>query len=269
MPQIAFGVLLLALIPFHDPFGWSGASTGTCTTDPATGTTGCGGTLPSTRVDFGPVGVDPFDTVADGLFQQVAHPLVLGMAWLVAIAVGVLATRWWYRRGGHPTGPLVAVSVVGSGTLVLASVIRGLTGTLPDLGAWPERFALVALVAVAAFAVVRSSALSRGALGGLVALAAGLAAVAVHKTGGLWLIAVLLLALAVTGGSKGLKVVIASFTGVVLLANVNHVGRVFHHLGWDFAPPDSALFNGKDLLLPAAVLLIGGVVCLIAPRSNG
>jgi len=50
---------------------------------------------------------------------------------------------------------------------------------------------------------------------------------------------------------------------------VNHVGTVFHRLGWDFAPPNSALFNGKDLLLPAAVLLIGGVVCLIAPRSNG
>ncbi|CAL9496270.1 hypothetical protein SUDANB95_03323 [Actinosynnema sp. ALI-1.44] len=68
-------------------------------------------------------------------------------------------------------------------------------------------------------------------------------------------------------GVAGMVVVLAA----AVLAGTAYPGTIFYRLGWWIGPQETnLLFDGEDVVLPCAVLIIGGVVALTGHRwANG
>ncbi|CCH30810.1 hypothetical protein ABZ816_00915 [Actinosynnema sp. NPDC047251] len=284
-PLLVFGLLTLGAIPLMRQFDWENSPTRRCDHHPDGRVSSCSDQPPDTAFEVPGFGrVDPLAVFNSGFIGGIAHPLALGLYWLGVLVLGFLATVWWYRwraaRVGVETSTraYAQVTLYGLAVLLLVPLISAVTGRSIRLSHWEQRFGSVALVLLSLGAVLVAMRLSkadrapsrrRRVLGGVavaftVLVVATLAAATIDKTGGLMLIAIGLLTLAVLERSAWCTVVAVAFTGVTLLANISYMGTIFYRLNWEIGPRDTnLLFNGKDVVLPGAVLIIGGVVALV------
>ncbi|XVV00312.1 hypothetical protein ACQPW3_22995 [Actinosynnema sp. CA-248983] len=226
-----------------------------------------------------------------GFLEPVAHPLALGLYWLCVLVFGFLATVWWYRwharRVGVETSTRIYAQVTACGlaVLLLVPLIGAVSRQWLWLSGWELRIASVAMVGIPVGAVVVAMRLARSGravarrmivvgVGVTVLVVSVLGAAVIDKTGGLMLLAVGLLTLALVERSVWCATVVVVFTGLTLLANASYMGTIFYRLNWDIGPRETnLLFNGKDMVLPGAVLVVGGLVALLghwwAKRRTG
>ncbi|WP_309114314.1 hypothetical protein [Saccharothrix sp.] len=289
-PLLLFGLLTLGSIPLLRPHDWQHSPDAQCTYRPDGSLGSCA--TPSTGFNVPGLGrVDPLGVFNSGFLEPVAHPLALGLYWLCVLILGFLATVWWYRwrarRVGVETSTRIyaQVTVCGLAVLLLVPLISAVAREWLWLGGWERRIGSVALVAIpvgavlVAMRVARSGrAVSRRVVGvgvGVTVLVVSvLGAAVIHKTGGLMLLAIGLLTLALVERSVWCTTVVLAFTGLTLLANASYMGTIFYRLNWDIGPRETnLLFNGKDMVLPGAVLVVGGLVALLghwwAKRRTG
>ncbi|MEV0679089.1 hypothetical protein AB0I60_21475 [Actinosynnema sp. NPDC050436] len=284
-PLLVFGLLTLGALPLMRPFDWENSPDTRCEYNPDGSMSICRVFHPNTAFDVPGLGrVDPLRVFNSGFVEPVAHPLALGLYWLAVLVFGFLATVWWYRwrasRVGVETSTraYAQVTYCGLAVLLLVPLISAVSGRALSLHHWAHRFGSLALIVISLGAVLVAIRLSRAehpptrrqrvlrAVGVVVTVlvVATLATATIDKTGGLLLIAVGLLTLAVLERSAWCTVVAVAFTGVALLANISYMGTIFYRLGWEIGPRETnLLFNGKDVVLPGAVLVIGGVVALV------
>ncbi|MEU7529978.1 hypothetical protein AB0A74_29915 [Saccharothrix sp. NPDC042600] len=287
-PLLMFGVLTLGSMPLLRPFDWRNSPTRRCEHGPDGQVRSCTDQTPTTSFEVPGLGrIDPLGVFNSGYLGPVANPLALGLYWLGVLVFGFLATVWWYRwralRVGVETSTrtYAQVTVCGLGVLLLVPLISAVGGRLLWLGGWTQRIASVVLVAVSLGAVLVAMRLSRSGgatsrrrrvligvgVAATVVVVSVLAAAVMHKVGGLMLLAIGLLTLALVERSVWCALVVLAFTGFTLLANASYMGTIFYRLGWRIGPEETnLLFNGKDVVLPGSVLIIGGVVALIGHR---
>jgi hypothetical protein len=280
-PLLLFGLLTLGSIPLLRPFDWRNSPDARCANGPDGRVVSCTSRDPSTGFDVPGLGhVNLLRVFNGGFLEPVAHPLALGLYWLCVLVFGFLATVWWYRWRARKVGvetstrSYAQVTVCGLAVLFLVPVISAIGGRMLWSRGWEQRIGSVVLVLVPLVAVLVATRWSRTgapkrstvvvAVAGTVLLVSVLAAAVVHKTGGLMLLAIGLLTLALVERSIWCAVVALVSTGLTLLANASHMGTIFYRLHWDIGPRETnPLYNGKDVVLQGIVLIIGGVVALV------
>jgi hypothetical protein len=210
------------------------------------------------------------------------HPTLIAWYWLGALVVGFGATVWWYRRRAARVG--VETDTRAFLIAAAAGFAGFFLGTYPFsryalslYGAWQWNLSLM-------FGSLLLGALalwwSRGPVGVFLASLCGavtFSSIAVYTDKGfsaLLVIAAGLLALAWLERSVLLGVVSALFTLAAIpattminvpLGPVDPAG-LFWHLGWHGDYTDTRLYALQQLLLPAAVLLVGGGVAAVRAR---
>jgi hypothetical protein len=205
-----------------------------------------------------------------------AYPTLIAWYWLVALAGGFGATIWWYRRSGRRTGVetdtrgLVVAAVSGFAGFFLGTFAFS-RYALSLYGAWQVNLALMfGSLALAALAVWRFRGVLRVFTACLCA-AITFSSIAVYTNKGfsaLLVIAGGLLVLAWLERSPRLGVVSVLFTlaAVPATAQLNNplfngdVSGAYHALGW--SPYDTRAYALQQVLLPAVILVVGGVVAL-------
>ena len=253
LPLLVFGVLILVAVPLYRPF------------TPDLSRRFDPGWHPELVYGFGGTG---------GSFVK---PWLIDLYWAGVLVVGIGFAMGWYRvraaRQGvklRTRGLLVAAGAVLLGIIVGVPVVYSLLGGYlesagldPYLHAW-----LLALSTAAAAAVLIFSAETHRAAGLVVGwLLASFAAAMLAMYLNYWVllvIAAVLLAMAWVERSRWLGVVTALFTTAVVLIAVTH-HAVFSVIGWSTeGQPEYPQLNVlQDLLLPSAVLLIGGLAGLV------
>jgi hypothetical protein len=233
------------------------------------------------RREGGNVLVQLFRTTAR---QDPANPTLVACYWLAVLVGGCAATAWWYRRRARRVGVetdtrafLLTAAVAFAGCVVGTYAFAGIAVEL--YGAWAANLSiLVGSLLVTGLAVWwrRTSGsvvpVFVAALSGAVAFSA----VAVYANKGfsaLLVIAGGLLVLAWLERSVLLAVVAVLFTLVAVptAAAVQtaylwiDVNAVFWYFGWH--TDDLRIFTLQQLLLPAAVLLVGGTVALVRKEA--
>ncbi|MHB1432510.1 MAG: hypothetical protein ACYCVZ_10395 [Streptosporangiaceae bacterium] len=167
-------------------------------------------------------------------FGGIFRPPWLSYYWLAAIVAGLALTGLWYRRRGARVG------------------LRT-----------PSRGFLLTGLAITAVLLALSLAAGNGPLTGL---APGL--LTMRGTLPLLIIAAALWVLARAERSAGLAVVAALFTGSALLADLYNVENFAFRLGWHPAGAQWQYTALPGVLLPAAVLLVGGAIAFAAQRRR-
>ena len=199
-----------------------------------------------------------------------------GTYWLAAIVVGLLATVIWYRGRANRIGVAPRISTYlwpAFGALALFTVAQPildqvLNGFLPPFTPvtfWSDVVITVVGIGVAVLSVNgRGPAPLRwlGGVVGIVLIAVGLGGLGVFSSimgyGGLFIIALGLIALAWMERSIQCGVIVALFLAGSLLANLYNVENIFGS-----SPPLPVVDALIHLVPPAAVLIIGGVVALV------
>lgn len=224
------------------------------------------------------------DMLAGNGSVHTGHPGLIVGYWLAVLVGGTAFTVWWYHvravRNGIElrTQPqLMAAGAALLGILVGAPVLWAILGPFY----WPEaepyvHIPLLSISAVGALAVLgwsaspvrHAGARTAGLVVGfaLAVIAAG--AVTLYLRGYLVLlvIAALVFAIAWVERSWWLAFVGAAFTTASLFVQIP-APDVFEYLGWT-ADYDSQLSVLQDLVLPSAVLLIGGLAALVVRRKT-
>jgi hypothetical protein len=168
------------------------------------------------------------------------HSAVLGWYWLVALVCGYLLSLGWYRwRAGR----------VGVQTPTRGYLVAGVVGTLLGL----------ALPVVLRFLVHNAATPVSDATSGVTVPLLGICARGMFPH---LVIAIGLVVLARLERSRGLSIVAAGYAVAILLANV-------YFSTADLEPGDLNRFSFMlAALLPAPVLLVGGVVALVRARRK-
>jgi hypothetical protein len=222
--------------------------------------------------------VDPVGVFSGGYLP--ACPKAIGLYWLVAPLLALAATTWWYRwRAGRigvetPLRPYTQATVAGFAAALSLPLARAvLPSAVRNWGMGLSRHSLLlgvtALVVVGVVGTVFATRMSRPArlVVPMVVVLPLVAALTVHQNGGLLLVAIGLLVLSWLERSWLCATVSLVLTGFTLLGVTFYTERMFRYLGWVFANTGhSTLYSAQDLLLPGAVLVVGGVVALIARR---
>lgn len=236
---------------------------------------------------------DPFDPRVSGgnLLVQVfrttagpdpAHPTLVALYWLFVLVTGFGATAWWYRRRAARVGVetdtrafLVMAAAAFAGFILGTYVFSRYAMSL--YGAWQVNLTLMfGSLVLAALVLWRT----RHPLGVFVASVSGavtFSAIAVYTNKGfsaLLVIAGGLLALAWLERSVLLGVVSVLFTlaavpSTAMIVNPTVVldpGYLFHLLGWTIDWTDTRTYALQQLLLPVAVLLVGGTIAVVRGR---
>lgn len=201
-------------------------------------------------------------------------PTVIGAYWLAVAVVGALATLAWYRWRGDRTGLRVRTLPY---LLLMAAALLITLGVVPLATSWSLVLLANEVLALWVSAGVFVLGLAIAALGRksrwLVAVGAVIAVLAagnvatlapLHGFGGLLVVGVGLLGLAWAERSVGCAVVAALFTAAALLANLYDMENVFYRV-FGFSE-NLTLIAFYSLVVPALVLLVGGVVALLLRR---
>lgn len=204
-------------------------------------------------------------------------PTAVGVYWLAVAVVGALATLAWYWWRGRRTGLHVRI---GAYLVSLGAALLVMLGVVPLATTWVLQLLFVVPVALWVSAGVFVVGLVIAAVfrrftwvvvvGGVIAiLAAGNIAVLapLHGFGGLLVIGVGLFGLAWAQRSVGATVVAVLFTAAALLANLYDMENIFFRLFGGFTDNETTIAF-QSLLVPALVLLIGGVVALVTGRKG-
>ena len=240
---------------------------------------------PSTRVElvrWKPELVYGFGGTGYGFTQ----PWLIDLYWLGVVVVGLGFAMWWYRvraaRQGvelRTRGLLVAAGAVLLGILVGVPVVYSVLGgyTTGYLDPYLHVWLLVLSVLVAAAVLLWSAKVAQrraSRAAGLVAgwLVASFAVAMLAMYLDYWVllvIAAVVVAMAWVERSQLLAVVATLFTTVVVLTSVTE-NSLFRVIGWG-VDGHRQLDVLQDLLLPAAVLLLGGLAGLagLATRVLG
>lgn len=222
--------------------------------------------------------VDPIGVFSGGFMP--AYPKAIGLYWLAAPLLALAATTWWYRWRAARIGvetpllPYAQVTIAGFAaalSLPLARVLlpRGMRDWGMGVPTPAILLMIATLVAVAVVGTVLATRIPHPAVlvVPVVAVLSALGALSVHKNGGLVLVAIGLLVLSWLERSWLCGAVSLAFTGFTLIGCTFRTERMFRHLGWQFTDPwRSTLYSAQDLLLPGAVLVVGGLVALVARR---
>lgn len=219
-----------------------------------------------------------------GPFVDVKYPGLVGWYWLLTIVLGFAATAWWYRRRAMRVGVetdtrayLVAAGAALAGFLLGQPVLEELVTEYNSLYSTPEvnlpiMFGAAALSAVVLLwctnrgrtTVERVAGLFVGVLLGTVAFAA-LGVYMIYGFAALLVIAAGLLALAWLERNVLLAAIGLVFGGAALWANLYDIQNMFYRLGWYPGQPQVLVL--QQVLLPAAVLLVGGVAVAVTGRG--
>jgi hypothetical protein len=226
-----------------------------------------------------------------GIFARFKYPDLVGWYWLLTIVGGFAATAWWYRRRAmrvgvetDATGYLVAVGAALTGFLlgmplldtVAAEISVDRMGLYSKPGVnLPILIGTAVGSAVVLFWATRST---RGRTPRAAGLVVGvlLATVAFSSVGvymfirgyaALLVIGAGLLALAWIERNVLLGVVGLVFSGAALLVNLYDMTNVYYRLGGSLLPlPPTQQQTLVELLLPAVVLIVGGVLAALSGR---
>lgn len=213
-----------------------------------------------------------------------AHPTLVACYWLLVLVLGFGATAWWYRRRAARVG--VATDIRGLIVAGMAAFAGFLLSTfvfsryaLSLYGAWQVNLALMFGSLVVAVLVLWRL---EGPLAVFLAAVFGtvtFSSIAVYTNKGfsaLLVIAGGLLVLAWLERSVLLGVVSVLFT----LVSVPSTAMIatpeirlepeswFWHLGWTYDPGNLRVLVLHQLLLPAAVLLVGGTISAVKERTR-
>jgi hypothetical protein len=203
------------------------------------------------------------------------YPDLVGWYWILTIVGGFWLTSWWYRHRARRRGietdvrlPAAVACAALLGFLMWPTLFRVTVGS-----AEPAVDLAILVVAAALAAAAWLWASRRADWGHTAGLAAaafctavafGAVGTFVHRGhAALLIIAAALLVLAWVERSVRLTVVSVLFAGAAALVNLYNV----ENLGW--APADYwdlRVITFQVLLLPAAILLLGGAVTLIGKR---
>jgi hypothetical protein len=211
-----------------------------------------------------------------------AHPTLVAWYWLLVLVVGFGATAWWYRRRAARVG------VETDTRAFLVAAVAGFAGfflgtfafsryALSLYGAWQVNLSLMFGSLLLAALVLRWNRGPAGVFLGAVCGAVTFSSMAVYTNKGfsaLLVIAAGLLVLAWLERSVLLGVVTALFALVAVPSTAMIAtplvrldpAYVFGRLGWDAGFVDTRLYAFQQLLLPAAVLLVGGTIAAVRSR---
>lgn len=251
-PLLLFGALTFAAMPLYTPKEIPGVGV---------------------YVDYG-VGwqlfgiyVDPFRLYYPAN-EPLEHPLALGLYWTAVLVLGFLATVWWYRWRAQRTGVetptrayAVATSLALAVPLVGVPVLWFISAKVNIMGWWLNgaRTAVAALLLVAvvvAIVAMRRNPARRGVLAVCVPVVLVsttlLVALGMVGHGQFLVLAVGLLALAWVERSTLFAVIALAFTTSALFTTLYTMENLHPQ------------FVGDDVLLPAVVLVLGGVAGLAA-----
>jgi hypothetical protein len=212
-----------------------------------------------------------------------AHPTLIAWYWLCVLVIGFGATAWWYRRRAARVGletdtrAFLITAVAGFVGFFLGTFVFS-RYALSLFGAWQVNLSLLFGSLVLAAFVLWWNRRPIGVFLGSVCGAVAFSSIAVYTNKGfsaLLVIAGGLLVLAWLERSVLLGVVSVLFTLVavpgtaVISSPFGHLdpAAAFWHLGWQVDYADTRLYALHQLLLPAAVLLVGGAIAAV--RSRG
>lgn len=220
----------------------------------------------------------------EGFVVPPANAVAVGLYWLVAAVVGAAVTFFWYRARAARLGVQLPIGTyLGYMLGALAMAIVGIPlitqwALFGGMGSAGVSIAVAALAAGLALAILsarpwqptvpksrpRTAGIVVGVL--ITVFAAGNLAwlASTHGFATLYIIAVGLFGLAWMERSLLCGTIAALFTGAALLTNLYNMENVFFRWGdVTFSPAPIAFDN---LLLPGAVLVIGGAVALVLDR---
>lgn len=231
------------------------------------------------RVQGSNILVQIFRTTA---LNDPAHPTLIAWYWLLVLVGGFGATLWWYRHRAARVG--VETDTRGLVIAAVAAFAGFFLGTfafsryaLSLYGAWQVNLTLMfgslALAAIVLWKNRRPPGLFLASLCGAVTFSS----IAVYTNKGfsaLLVIAGGLLILTWLERSVSLGVVSALFTLAAVPSTamiVNPTVRLdpavmFDDLGWSASWENTQLYAFQQLLLPAAVLLVGGTIAAVRYR---
>jgi hypothetical protein len=213
-----------------------------------------------------------------------AHPTLIAWYWLLVLVVGFGATTWWYRRRAARVGvetdtrALIIAGIAASAGFFLSTFVFW-RYALSLYGAWQVNLSLMfGSLALAAFAVWLLRGPARVFLTTLFGTVT-FSSIAVYTNKGfsaLLVIAGGLLALAWLERSALLGVVSVLFTVVAIPATAMILTPDLHlepalwfaNLGWSAAWEDLRTYVFQQLLLPAAVLIVGGTIAAVRHRRK-
>lgn len=238
-------------------------------------------------------GVDSFDPRVDGdnplvqIFrttagQDPAHPTLIALYWLGVLVVGFGATAWWYRRRAVKVGVetdtrgLIITGVAAFAGFFLSTFAFS-RSAVSLYGEWEVNLALMFGSLVAVVLILWRM---RGPFGVFFASVFGtvtFSSIAVYTNKGfsaLLVIAAGLLILSWLERSVLLGAVSVLFTLAAVPATVMiymaylyiEPAALFYHLGWQTGSFDLRVFVLQQMLLPAAVLIVGGTVAAVKYR---
>jgi hypothetical protein len=259
LPLLLFGVLILAASlcyadrPWPDPI-------------PAEGV--------YIRLDPG-----PFPAFESRFMPLVRNPLLIQWYWVLMLLAGFAVSTWWYRRRARRIGVetdirgyLITAGAALAGLLFGMPVLETMVASRSTLYSTPEvNLPILIISAVASAAVffagthwknLREGSLLVGTLLATVAFAA-LGVYMITGLSALVIIAAALLFLAWIERSVLLGGIGVLFTAAALHANLEGLSVYFDN-GPGYV--DGRLIVLQDLMLPAAVLLVGGVLALVQAR---
>jgi hypothetical protein len=248
--------------------------------------------VPSGRADGDPY--DTFDPRRNGSNALVqifrtsmgpdpAHPTLVAWYWLLVLVVGFGGTAWWYRRRAARVGVetdtrafLIAAAAGSAGFLLGTFAFSRYALSL--FGAWQVNLTLLLGSAALAAAALRWLRGPFGVFLGTTLGAVTFSSIAVYTNKGysaLLVIAGGLLALAWRERSRLFGVISVLFTLVALPATTE-ISTWFVHLDlaylydllWSPVEPDARLYAFQELVVPAAVLLVGGTVATVRSRRT-
>lgn len=234
-----------------------------------------------------PVDEGPFPQFIPIFASDLRYPGLIGWYWVLTIVVGLAATGWWYRRRARRLGvetdtrlPFVVAGAALAGFLL----VQPLLGTiLAEAGFYslysepevnlPILFGSAALSVAALTWCGRPQRTDRLRLAGMFAGAlfasvavASVGVYMIHGYSALLAVAVLLLVLAWAERSVLLGVIGTLFTGSALLVNLYNIENLYYRMGW--VDPDTRVLALQSVLLPAAVLLGGGLTAAVTSRAR-
>lgn len=215
--------------------------------------------------------------------QDPTNPTLVAWYWLLVLIVGFGATTWWYRRRAARIGVetdtrafLVAAAAGFAGVFIGTYAFSSMAMEL--YGAWQTNlsimFGSLLLAALAAWWAMRPAMRTVAVFVAAVFGAVTFSSIAVYTNRGfsaLLVIAAGLLVLAWLERSVLLGVVGVVFTLVAIpttamIHTVNlevDINAAFYWLGWRPDPSDLQMFTLQSLILPAAVLLVGGTIAAL------
>lgn len=247
-------------------------------------------TLPDGFTIYDTYGSDPFPMFAG--FVPLKYPALVGWYWFLVIVVGIAATAWWYRRRAlrigvesDTKGYLFAAGAALTAFLIGVPLLESVVQAHNTLYSTPAENLPILFGSAVASALVflwcsrktrTSTQRTIGIFAGTLLATVAFSALGVYMYKGfsaLLIIAVGLLGLAWVERSALLAIIAVLFTAASIPANHqlwywDFPNQFYDWWGWGSGWEDGRADALLELVVPAAILLIGGVVAVMVNRRS-